>query len=173
MDEDWQEAAFTSRHVHNCVNRGGGKGREGKGKSKAAFDVRKTFGTYSLDATGTRLISELRVPGVIEAALVMAGSRKALRNVVKSLEEDESAEGEDAETAAHREDHTSVEDGDSEGSGEMEGGYASEEAGNQRFRNFEKNSFRVPKFWLAWAATARSHLRPCPKTTVTNLLYIT
>jgi hypothetical protein len=44
--DDWQDAAFSSRHMHNRVNRNGARGGGGKGKRNAAFDIRKIYGSY-------------------------------------------------------------------------------------------------------------------------------
>ncbi|CAJ2508941.1 Uu.00g139670.m01.CDS01 [Anthostomella pinea] len=175
MDDDWQEAAFSSRHVHNRVGRSSG----GRTERQAAFDVRKAFGTYGhggasdeeaptrrsasasqleiyrLTPSGQGLVGEIRLRGAIEATVVLAGSRKTLRDVVGEMEvpptstsspdasgQEEQGEGEGeesseeaAESAEDREDSEDV---------------SAEASQQRRSRTFEKNSFRSPKFWLQW-----------------------
>tara|TARA_R110002003_G_scaffold180_5_gene14371 strand:- start:4547 stop:5197 length:651 start_codon:yes stop_codon:yes gene_type:complete len=148
MSEDWQEAAFSSRHMHNR--------RGSSNKSAKPFDVRKTFGSYSLkcsawqkldgvstddDATlelyrltenGEGVVGGLALPGVLKAAVVLAASRASLRRVVDGFEEEGS--------------NDDAEEEDEEDEGE-----------HSRFETFEKNSFRSPKFWLRWSGVpARS-----------------
>ena len=90
MADDWQDAAFSSRHMHN--NRGA--------KSKrATFDVRKTFGSYEVKCPAWQklenassdqaaslelyrltenregVVGELALPDALHAAVVLAGSR--------------------------------------------------------------------------------------------------
>jgi hypothetical protein len=138
MADDWQDAAFSSRHMHN--NRGGGKSK------RSNFDVRKTFGSYELKCpaflklenvsseqsaslelyrlteNGEGVVGEIALPGALNAAVVLAASRESLRRTVEDMEEDE--EDEEAEED---------EDNDSD---------ASDTAPQNRFETFEKNSFR-------------------------------
>ncbi|KAG9759028.1 hypothetical protein KCU73_g3588, partial [Aureobasidium melanogenum] len=103
MDDSWQETAFTSRHMHNRQSRNtSGKSGSGSGKSKRnAFDVRKTFGSYTvkcpawyklytsgddgvstgqeavlelyrLTECGTGVVGEMALPGVLRAAVLLA-----------------------------------------------------------------------------------------------------
>jgi hypothetical protein len=147
MADDWQDAAFSSRHMHN--NRGGGKSK------RSNFDVRKTFGSYELKCpaflklenvsseqsaslelyrlteNGEGVVGEIALPGALNAAVVLAASRESLRRTVEDMEEDE--EDEEAEED---------EDNDSD---------ASDTAPQNRFETFEKNSFRSPKFWFRWS----------------------
>ncbi|KAH7070106.1 catalase [Paraphoma chrysanthemicola] len=145
MSDDWQDAAFSSRHMHNR--------RGSSNKSAKPFDVRKTFGSYTLkcsawqkldgvstddDASlelyrltenGEGVVGQLALPGALTAAVVFAASRASLRRVVDEFEEEE------------EDDEGGDEDDDDE-----------EEDGPQdRFETFEKNSFRSPKFWFRWS----------------------
>ncbi|THV88465.1 hypothetical protein D6D26_09947 [Aureobasidium pullulans] len=171
--DDWQDAAFSSRHMHNRVNRNGGRGG---GKSKRnTFDVRKTFGSYEckcpawhritsergssdqhavlelyrLTEDGQGVVGELSLPGVLQAAVILAASRKSLQGIlselepVKSPQEDEKP-SESADTTDDTGDLNQDEDSDEEES-EQE-----QEPEPDRFETFEKNSFRKPKFWLQW-----------------------
>lgn len=166
MDDDWQDHALTTRHMHNRNSRRA----SGKGKKNAPFDVRKTFGEYEVkcasweralgelndedrsdeDATlellrltddGQGVLGELVLPGVLRAAVVLAASRKTLAIVTRQL----SGEDED------NDDEESGEDDDSQEQEEEDEDEDDEQEKNpNRFDTFEKNSFRSPKFWLAW-----------------------
>lgn len=146
MSDDWQDAAFSSRHMHN--NRGA--------KSKRAnFDVRKTFGSYEVKCSAWQkldnavmglfasleiyrltenkegVVGVLTLPGALRAAVVLAGSRQSLRTTVESFEE----------TSDDDEENEEDEEEDDEPSSPSQ----------LRFETFEKNSFRSPKFWFRWS----------------------
>lgn len=169
--DNWQDAALTNRHLHNRV---GKQGRGKGGKSNGAFDVHKTFGTYevkcpaagkigmknggqnaevgrleiyNLNEHGNALVGEVVLPDVLRGTVILAGSRKGMKVAVRAFEEDEEEEGE-------TEEQDKVEGNGDEGDrDDMEDDEQSEEEDdheNQRHRQFEKNSFRSPKFWLKW-----------------------
>lgn len=149
MDDSWQDAAFSSRHMHN---------RTGRGSKSKRFDVRKTFGSYSIkcaawqkiddvsaDASaslelyrltenGEGVVGEIALPGALRAAVVLAGSRESLRRTVEEMEGDDGEEEDDEEEEESEED-------------------LPESPMQTRFDTFEKNSFRSPKFWLRWSGT--------------------
>ena len=105
--DDWQDAAFSSRHMHNR------NGRGSKSKHTAAFDVRKTFASYSVkcpawqkalsangdappeqDASlelyrltegGEGVVGRLSLPGVLQASVILAGSRDSLRRTIAEV----------------------------------------------------------------------------------------
>jgi hypothetical protein len=106
--DDWQDAAFSSRHMHNRVGRSGGRGT-GKSKRNSAFDVRKTFASYTckcpawhklnsateqtaslelyrLTDNSEGVVGQLSLPGVLEAAVILAASRDSLQRIVLELE---------------------------------------------------------------------------------------
>ncbi|KAF4784280.1 catalase [Colletotrichum scovillei] len=184
--DDWQEAAFTSRHVHNKAsksNKGGGRGRRG-----GAFEVKRAFGRYDikcpsatkvrngkpaspsmdifrLSEDGRGLLGQLSLLGVLDASIILTGSRKVLEDLISQFEEsDEEAEvsdksGEDdgsiskhkiSEAERKADDIDKQEDEADEGSEEEEDEEESEVDEKKRFKNFEKNSFRSPKFWFQW-----------------------
>ena len=146
MADDWQDAAFSSRHMHN---------RNQRGSKSKRFDVRKTFGSYEIrcpawqkldgvssDASATLeayrltengegVVGELALPGALKAAVVMAASRESLRRTIEELEGEE--------------------DGDEDESEDEESDELPESPQQTRFETFEKNSFRSPKFWLRWS----------------------
>lgn len=166
--DDWQDAAFSSRHMHNRVNRNGGRGG---GKSKRnTFDVRKTFGSYEckcpawhrinsesgssgqhavlelyrLTENGQGVVGELSLPGVLQAAVILAASRKSLQGILSELEPVKpTEEDEKATESTNNTDEIA-------GSEQDEDSDEEEEPVPDRFETFEKNSFREPKFWLQW-----------------------
>jgi hypothetical protein len=149
MADDWQDAAFSSRHMHN--KRGS--------MSKRSFDVRKTYGSYEvkcsawqkldevpadasaslelyrLTANQEGVVGELALPSALRAAVVLAGSRQSLRRTVEDMEEEDDDEDEEDE-----------EDEDPDP--------------DARFETFEKNSFRTPKFWFRWSGAPASSATP-------------
>ncbi|CAG5145215.1 uncharacterized protein ALTATR162_LOCUS1673 [Alternaria atra] len=158
--DDWQDAAFSSRHMHNR------NGRGSKSKHTAAFDVRKTFASYSVkcpawqkalstnedaqpeqDASlelyrltegGEGVIGQLSLPGVLQASVILAGSRDSLRRAITEVEPVESNEEDDED----EDDDEEEEDSDN---------IEPESPERSRFETFEKNSFRSPKFWFRWS----------------------
>jgi hypothetical protein len=147
----------------------------GRSNRNSVFDVRKTFGSYSckcpawhkmssashhssdqgatlelyrLTENGQGVVGQLSLPGVLQAALILAGSRDNLQRIVSDLEPDnqgnhiEVEEG-NSKKGADSEDNRNGSDLDSDDGSEC--GVRSD-----RFDTFEKNSFRSPKFWLQW-----------------------
>jgi hypothetical protein len=173
--DDWQDAAFSTRHMHNRT------GRSGKSKHTSAFDVRKTFGSYAvkcpawqktlsaaddaqpkqepsldlyrLTGNGEGVVGELFLPGILQASVILAGSRGSLGRTVVELEVDEV----DAEKE-HVED-------EQEGTDE-------EEQERNRFETFEKNSFRSPKFWFQWSGVPSSSESQRANDTESDLGYV-
>jgi hypothetical protein len=152
MSDDWQDAAFSSRHMHNS---------RGVKSKRSAFDVRKTFGSYSITCPAWQklenvsseqtaslelyrltenregVVGTLWLPGALEAAVILAASRKSLKRIVDGLEEEVDEDGADEGGEAEEEDD------DEDDAVEQD-----------RFETFEKNSFRSPKFWFAWNGTS-------------------
>lgn len=171
--DDWQDVAFSSRHMHNRT------GRSGKSKHTSAFDVRKTFASYSvkcaawqkalsanghaqsdqeeaslelyrLTESGEGVVGELILPGVLRSSVILAGSRDTLRRAVADFEPDNEAAG--------NEQDSDQEDGNSDSFTEPES------PAKTRFDTFEKNSFRSPKFWFRWSGVPSSSMsQPSPK----------
>jgi hypothetical protein len=177
MDDSWQETAFTTRHMHNRQSRNGNsKGSSGKSK-RTTFDVRKTFGSYTIkcpswfklhnemetenkDAVlelyrltecGRGVVGEMSLPGVMRAAVLLAASRKSLQGILDVLKPVK--EVEEDKTEEKKDDEDSGEDSDEEEEEEEE---SEEEPEPDRFDTFEKNSFREPKFWLRWNGVLES-----------------
>ncbi|KAI5365211.1 hypothetical protein Slin15195_G047480 [Septoria linicola] len=185
--DDWQEAALTNRHLHNRVGKHGrGKG----GKSNGGFDVQKTLGTYEvkchaagklvkengsstgigklevyhLNEAGNALVGELFLPEVLHGTVLLTGSRKTMKAVVRSFEFQEEVEsdtenaGVDAEVGIERQslDDSLAGEGAKEEAGEGDAeeeehtGVEAEDREERSYKEFEKNSFRSPKFWMKW-----------------------
>lgn len=169
--DDWQDAAFSSRHMHNR------NGRGSKSKHTAAFDVRKTFASYSVkcpawqkalsangdappeqDASlelyrltegGEGVVGRLSLPGVLQASVILAGSRDSLRRTITEVEPDESNEEED--------------DGHDDEEEEESDNTEPESPERTRFETFEKNSFRSPKFWFRWSGESMDAAQSVPR----------
>lgn len=175
--DDWQDAALTNRHLHNRVGKHGrGKG----GKSNGGFNVQKTLGTYelkcpaaaklakgtgegkekgkepvleiyNLNELGNALVGEMILPGALHAVVLLAGSRKTMKVAERALEEEEEEDAEDQEVgesegAKSANGVSEQSDGDSE----FEEEPGEEDLEQRRYQQFEKNSFRNPKFWMSW-----------------------
>ncbi|KAH6872745.1 hypothetical protein J4E91_001111 [Alternaria rosae] len=178
--DDWQDAAFSTRHMHNRT------GRSGKSKHTSAFDVHKTFASYSvkcpawqkaLGATGDAqreqdaslelyrlteggegVVGQLSLPGLLQVSVILAGSRDSLRRTIAEIEPDEPNEEEDNDDDEEESDNTEPESPE-----------------RSRFETFEKNSFRSPKFWFRWSGcpTDSSHnTSKAPEHNETELGYI-
>ncbi|KZL74229.1 catalase [Colletotrichum tofieldiae] len=145
--DDWQEAAFTTRHVHNRASKskaGGGRGRRG-----GAFEVKKTFGRY-----------DVKCPNASKKN--SNSCEENGRNVLEDEEESEQDsakndhneraydEGQDEsiQSDASRNDDSMTSSDDEEGDEPKDQQCQDKE--RSRFQNFEKNSFRSPKFWFQW-----------------------
>ncbi|KAI8936856.1 hypothetical protein NX059_006093 [Plenodomus lindquistii] len=164
MNDDWQDAAFSTRHMHNRV------GAHGKSRRAKAFDVQRVFGSYTLKCVawqkavgvsqtgrsgqsaslevyrttddGEGVVGLLSLPSLLEAAVVLAASRVSLQGIVADLENNGAEQDSVAETIHslredNEEDHDSDDDYDA--------------PAKNRFETFEKNSFRSPKFWFQWS----------------------
>ena len=183
--DDWQDAAFSTRHMHNRV---GGNNRS---KHTTSFNVRKTFGSYSvkcpaqqkivnatddaqteqpatlelyrLTENGEGIIGEISLPGALHAAVILAGSRASLRRSVAEMEPEEE---EEEEKGDDQQGNDSDDDDDNVGEDNHE---------RDRFETFEKNSFRSPKFWFQWNGEPTSELPRASAesgTTMSELGYI-
>jgi len=169
---DWEDAALSNRHMHNRVGR---HGRAKHGKSGGAFDARKTFGTYevkcpaaaklatsdadsaqaakleiyTLNYGGNALLAELFLPQVLHATVLLAGSRKTMNAVVRDLEAAREGSEEDMDAGTEAGPTRSDRDED-DGDEDEEHTQPYEDPTNRVVREFEKNSFRSPKFWMRW-----------------------
>lgn len=184
--DDWQETAFSNRHVHNRIGR---KGRSKGAKAKASFDVRNTFGTYEIDCRAAErrsskssdaeanfkleicrlneaqnaLLGELTMAGVLRARIIMTGSRKAMENIVEGMKQESNAHMKEPVESGTKSQLDEVHNMDQSQETEDEEESEDEIDENSRFKTFEKNSFRSPKFWLWWQGeeahgTDRDHM---------------
>lgn len=141
-----------------------------KGKASGSRDV--VLDMYRLTDDQDGLLGSLKCPGVFEATVVFAGSRKVLWNITRGLGEDHppsptssgrrgSKQGEttansngpprsdDPETSSGDDDDDDDEE-DTDDDDDTDGLGAQETRQRRRFAKFEKNSFRQPKFWFRW-----------------------
>lgn len=128
---------------------------EGEGKEKGK---ELCMELYNLNELGNALVGEMVLPGALRGVVLMAASRKTMKAAEKAFEERED-DG----------DEQDVENGEvvseDDGAGTRSGEASSEETGKsdegehesdedkleqQRYKQFEKNSFRNPKFWISW-----------------------
>lgn len=214
-DDDWQDAAFNTRHLHNRNDRGG----QG-GNSRHAFQPNNTFGSHlvkcaameklqvdapemvpsgsgskSKKGRGSRgevvlevyrltddedgLLGSLTVAGVLEASVVLAGSRKLLWKIWQQLGGNGSGEvAADLETTGSKgkSKEQDEESGDEEeGSSDDEevqsrsSSLDSEQRQRRRAATFEKNSFRHPKFWFRWQGNMADNRTGSSKTESTSV----
>lgn len=176
MSEDWEDLALNHRRLpHGRTKKGGNaSGRNGAG----SFNPNSSFGVYELYGTAiSRLTLEsekaifeiheftdtdgglsasLVLGEKLEAAVLLAGSRKLLANLVAEADadedgdaEDDDADAEDGSDAASESEEEAGDDEDDEVDlpNSLD---AKDRARNARTQAFEKNSFRSPKFWLQW-----------------------
>ncbi|KAF2852843.1 hypothetical protein T440DRAFT_497354 [Plenodomus tracheiphilus IPT5] len=155
MDDDWQEAAFSTRHMHNRV------GAHGKAKKTRAFDCaawRKTLDAtqqglpeqsasleiYRLTENGEGVVGELSLPSLLHAPVILAASRISLRRTISNIQHDMPGQDADAGTTEYLQENSDEENDSNLDETNPE---------KDRFKTFEKNSFRSPKFWFQWSST--------------------
>ncbi|ETS85234.1 hypothetical protein PFICI_03259 [Pestalotiopsis fici W106-1] len=171
--EDWEDAAFSSRHMHNRVGRNSGKGG-GRSQRGGFFDVRKTFGSFTckcvawektlttgevqasgnspvlelfrLTGNGQGIAGRLSLPGMLQASVILAASRKSLQTIVDNLEAQSDESGHGGDGAPSLDEHNGME----KDCDVIDALGATDTRPEDRFATFEKNSFRSPKFWLQW-----------------------
>ncbi|KAI4724746.1 hypothetical protein E4T49_07518 [Aureobasidium sp. EXF-10728] len=183
MDDSWQETAFSSRHMHNRVNRNNTRNpaTPNSGRSKRnTFDVRKTFGSYSVKCPAWHKLqsSDDGVSGDGNAVLELYRLTECGRSVVgemalggvlraavllaasrKSLQgilEGLEAVEQTGGEQVKKETESGKQKSDEDSEEEEDEGESEEEPEPDRFETFEKNSFREPKFWLRWNGVLES-----------------
>ncbi|KAI0160220.1 catalase [Xylariaceae sp. FL1272] len=122
---------------------------------------------YRLTESGDGLIGAFAVAGVLETIAIFAGSRKSLDKIVKDMDAELNPPGLIESDKSDGGDQTSNVDTISDPQLNLGGEESCEEedddleksesdvdspetARRRRFEAFEKNSFRMPKFWMAW-----------------------
>lgn len=184
--DDWQDAALSNRHLHNRVGKHGrGKGGKSNGafnvqktfgtyelKCPAAARIPQTAGegevkgkspreprleVYNLNELGNALVGEMVLPGAVHGTVLLAGSRKTLKMAERAVEPDE--EQDDVEAGEKQEEHKSEGgvSGEEDEAVSRHEGDGDSDADDGRYHQFEKNSFRNPKFWLRWQGYKESH----------------
>ncbi|OHE92910.1 catalase [Colletotrichum orchidophilum] len=130
---------------------------------------------YRLSQDGRGLLGQLSLPGVLEARVILTGSRKVLIDLISQLEGSDAGEEVSENTDVDADsvpkhvvsaDETKLDErlGSSEDQTNKEEPEESEEESDveeqQRIKNFEKNSFRSPKFWFQWNGDVVSSTAP-------------
>lgn len=143
------------------ATKGKKKQKDTGGSAEVVLDI------FRLTDDEQGLLGSLRCPGVLEAVVVFAGSRKTLWKITRTLEQDGGASpdarrGSSAQHPADDEDEEEAdsvgeddEDNDDDDEQEAQNGiFPTSRDGKRRNRiaTFEKNSFRQPKFWFRWQA---------------------
>lgn len=157
------------------VNANGGNGSK-KTRRSSSSNSKKGSGSrdvvldiYRLTDDEDGLLGSLKCPGVLEATVVFAGSRKVLWSITHGLAGDElpsptipgrrgSKQGDNINGTANGQHHETSSSADEDEEDDTDDGapddadsLGSREAKQRRrFAKFEKNSFRQPKFWFRW-----------------------
>ncbi|KAK6198992.1 hypothetical protein LQW54_010190 [Pestalotiopsis sp. IQ-011] len=174
--------------MHNRVGRNSGKGG-GRSQRNNAFDVHKTFGGYAckcaaweraqitgdgqasdaaaalqlyrLTGDGQGIAGDLTLPGVLQASVILAASRKSLQAIIDNLEADSDEDAVNEDGAEHNPenddgggDEDDEKDDDAEVAEDADDLESADQNTRNRFATFEKNSFRSPKFWFQWSGTS-------------------
>ncbi|CAG7562430.1 unnamed protein product [Fusarium equiseti] len=132
-----------------------------KGRKKKQHSHSPNLNIQSFAKGEDGLIGSLHLPGVLNAVVHMAGSRKGLEDILATdyaSDEEESDFKDDADVASPTSDDQSENLGTEKDMGVSQPSdtaktsdiAAYEEKEQARFNKFEKNTFRQPKFWLSW-----------------------
>ncbi|KAI1258669.1 catalase [Xylariaceae sp. FL1019] len=122
---------------------------------------------YRLTESGDGLIGAFAIAGVLETIAIFAGSRKTLQRLIKDMDDelnpleaveserlDEGDQTSNVDTTPNPQLNSGAEESGQEEDDDSERSEAEvdspEMADRRRFETFEKNSFRMPKFWMAW-----------------------
>ncbi|GJD03154.1 catalase [Colletotrichum higginsianum] len=159
---------------------GGKKGK--RTAAAAAAATRPTLDIFRLSDDGRGLLGELVLPGALEASVILTGSRKTLEDLIlkKERKKEKKDKGKEEKKEKEKEEKKNVgtigkmmgyamEDmatlsptngGDTSGHEESDDDDPDKE--RSRFRAFEKNSFRSPKFWFQWKGRTTAPSPPPP-----------
>ncbi|RGP73152.1 cytochrome p450 oxidoreductase [Fusarium longipes] len=113
------------------------------------------------------LVGSLHIPGVLDAKVHMSGSRRKLQEILDAedasnerksnseeeddMESDHQERGSESEATCSNIGHLQHPDATTTSYGaELTAISAPEDREQSRFKKFEKNTFRQPKFWLFW-----------------------
>ncbi|KAJ4112430.1 hypothetical protein NW768_011587 [Fusarium equiseti] len=133
--------------------------KKGRKKKQHSYTPNLNIQSFTTDEDG--LVGSLHLPGVLNAVVHLAGSRKGLEDILAieyALDREES----DADEDAYVESPISGDEPENIGTekdmgvsqpsvtAEASDIAAYEEREQTRFNKFEKNTFRQPKFWLFW-----------------------
>lgn len=143
-----------------------------EGKRKRKQKAKKELNGPRLDISrltndGNGLLGELTLPRILDAGIILAATRKGLE-VLKTQAQDNKSEAYGTDLSTESQAPTKMADEseseDHSGSGvdsEDPGALASiEDKERRRYGNFQKNSFRQPKFWMWWHGNVRNTASP-------------
>lgn len=117
---------------------------------------------FRLNEEGNTILGEMIMPQVLHATVLLAGSRRTMNSTVASLDKhlaklqtDEDSDNTEKSYPQPKQEQEEMEDdvcaNEDDESNSCDGHETRHEDGStKRFRTFEKNSFRSPKFWLRW-----------------------
>ncbi|KAL0935568.1 putative catalase [Colletotrichum truncatum] len=119
-----------------------------------------TLDIFRLSDDGRGLLGRLFFPGVLDVLLILTGSRKTLEELALNFEGraseisgsklNDDLESPEPQNESHFSANSDDESSDHPEKIDENLNLDAEERERQRFNNFEKNSFRSPKFWFQW-----------------------
>lgn len=153
----------------------------GRNKRNAASP---TLDVFRLSEDGKGLLGYLSLTGTLEASIILTGSRKVLEHLVSQFENEQESEidldndedkgsydkGQDG--SAHDSTHQAEDPltSDDQENADQSADEHQKDKEYIRFQQFEKNSFRSPKFWFQWkgqvmtsSTTPDGHAAEIPK----------
>ncbi|KAF2721970.1 hypothetical protein K431DRAFT_284412 [Polychaeton citri CBS 116435] len=175
---DWEDTVLTTRRIpHGRSKRGkhGSSNPSSTSSPSSPFDPRKALGLYTLtgpavdrllpdSSSGAQaefeiheltptpggMVASMTFGARLTAAVLIAGSRRKLAEVVGEAEAGSESESESGASSAEGE--GAGDDGDEEDdpSALLHPQDRKDQATNALVAAFAKNSFRNPKFWLQW-----------------------
>lgn len=175
-DDDAVGAALKSRRIpHGRSRNKQGRGKGGSSKT-ASFDPLRARGRYEVSLGSSKapshswleiheltpdhdaLIGTFEFEGKEQGMCVLAGSRRGLAKAIQALDSSEELRADDGDVAeADDTDDDGSPDPDSESiAGESKSVLEDQDDRlNRSTKSFEKNTFRSPKFWMAWRSSRR------------------
>ena len=141
------------------------RGRKGRDTKAKQNEGQPHMEIYRMTDDMDGLLGELIFPGLLDVGIILAATKKGLEELASQhhhTKNDQTSENPSitAETTAPQLIHSDYElqsdSGDSDERYASNTSTPSENKERRRFENFEKNSFRQPKFWLWWKGNVHS-----------------
>lgn len=132
------------------------------GMADAKFEI---HGEVEGEGNEGGLMCTFDLGGMIHGIAVLAGSRRLLGRIVRELdgEEEDITEDLEAESVA-----STIYDSETDEQHQENGIEEADERERKRIAAFEKNSFRVPKFWMRWKGFISADASPSTGATTTS-----